>query len=535
MGKNVFATAVAGLLLAGTAAAAAPAGKAARYLVEYPAGNHATVTNFIARAGGTVVFDYAAINGLAADLTSAQLRSLRTAGLTTSIQADAYRTLHAAPDYATEFVPWGVDRVEADKAWSTSDSGADPNVRPGAVAGEDVIVAVLDSGIDYDHPDLEDNIIDRTGDGVIRDFVDGDDDASDSTNDGHGTIVASVIASVDNTVGVIGVAPHARIIPYRICNADACPLSAIIGGILRATADGVDVINMSFGGPGGFNLEAAAIQMASRAGIVLVASAGNEGNQKILFPAGYDTVVAVGATDENDARAEFSNFGGWVDVTAPGVGIPAATCQGCYPGAAILAETSPAPYTFSSAVPMLGTAITAVSARQVVSVGRACTVTQGDTLAADPAGKIALIVRGDCNFSEKVKAAEDAGAVGTIVYNNLPGGFAGKVLPDYRARGPAVSLSDAEGQRFLTDLGGSDPVVVDLEIIGEDYELADGTSFAAPHVAGVAALVKSANPGLSAIQVRKIIETTAEPLGPKLLFGNGMVRADKALEAALRH
>jgi subtilisin family serine protease len=74
--------------------------------------------------------------------------------------------------------------------------------------------------------------------------------------------------------------------------------------------------------------------------------------------------------------------------------------------------------------------------------------------------------------------------------------------------------------------------IVDLSVVATDYELVSGTSFSGPHVAGVAALVKSVDPSLSPIQVRKIIETTAEPLGPNVIFGNGMVRADAAVNAA---
>jgi serine protease len=143
---------------------------------------------------------------------------------------------------------------------------------------------------------------------------------------------------------------------------------------------------------------------------------------------------------------------------------------------------------------------------------------------------VALIVRGDCSFAEKVEGAEDAGAVGTVVFNNAPGNFSG-TLGEFTSTGPSVSVSQEDGQTLQGDISGG-VTIVDLSVVATDYELVSGTSFSGPHVAGVAALVKSVDPSLSPIQVRKIIETTAEPLGPNVIFGNGMVRADAAVNAA---
>jgi serine protease len=504
---------------------AKPAAGAKRYLIQYTHGNAAALKAAVTRAGGSIAFDYALIDGVAADLSAAQLRAVRSSGVATTIQEDSVRALHNhLPDFSSEFVPWGVDRIDADAVWSNSATGEDPNVRPGRVAGQGVVVGVLDSGIDYGHPDLAANILDLRADGKIRDFLDGDADPTDSAQNGHGTSSASVIASVDNEVGVLGVAPKAKISPYRICNVN-CPLSAIIGGLLQAIDDGVDVINMSFGGAAGFNLEAAAIQAANRAGIVLVASAGNDGSQKIQFPAGYDTVLAVGATDDTDAPASFTNYGGWVDVTGPGVNVPAATCRGCGRDA-FLEETSPTARELDP-LAMEGSPVATVAGVPVTFVGLAC---EASGALAPLNGQVALIQRGDCPFAEKVSRAEAAGAIGTIVYNNEPGNFDG-TLGEYEATGPSVSLSQEQGNALRTDAVAG-VTLVNLSVVATDYDLVSGTSFSGPHVAGVAALVRSANPALSPIEVRKIIETTAEPIGPKVIFGNGMVRADLAVDAA---
>jgi serine protease len=533
--------------LATLPASSAPGNSVSRYLIQYQPGNGQALKELIAANGGTVVFDYSAlIDGLAADLSPEARNAVRRSGLATTIEEDGIRRPHVLPEGFPlgpfdEFVGWGVDRVQADIVWSTGPNPgtadndvAAPFVANNSVTGNGQVVAVLDTGIDYDHPDLSGNIVDDRGSGVVRDFLFGDDDPSDDTPDpiqGHGTSAASVIASVDNTVGVIGVAPEAKIRPYRVCHAnftEGCPLSAIIGGLVQAVIDDVDVINMSFGGPAGFNVEASAIQAANAAGVVLVASAGNEATQQPSFPAGYGTVLAVGATDIDDNPAGFTNVGGWVDVTGPGVDVPAATCLGCG-RLAFLDELSPTPRSFS-AITMSGSAVASVAATEIVDVGRGCLESEGDIHTTDPDGKVALIERGTCSFAEKVENAEAEGAVGTVVYNNAPGNFGG-TLGEFMSAGPSVSISQEDGQALLEDIA-VEATIVDLAVVATDYELVSGTSFSGPHAAGVAALVKSVKPGLSPIEVRKIIETTAEPLGATVIFGNGMVRADAAVDAA---
>lgn len=522
-------------------ATTAPAANVQRYLMQYRSGNGDALKQAIALNGGTVALDYSSLfNGLAADMTPDGMRAVRAAGLATTIEEDAMRTLHALPGgfpvAFPEFVGWGVDRAQGDAVWSmapnngVADNGvAGPDVEPGSVTGAGIVVAVLDTGIDFNHPDLAGNIVDNRGSGVVRDFIGNDDDATDAALIGHGTSVASTIASADNGEGVIGVAPESKVSPYRVCGVGGCPLSAIIGGLVQATADGVDVINMSFGGSAGFNIESSAVQAANMAGVVLVASAGNDGSQQPSFPAAYDTVIAVGATDINDNPAVFTNVGGWVDVTGPGVDIPLATCLGCG-RAAFVNETTPTARSFQ-ANGMTGTPLASVLNTEVVNVGRACTSTLGDVLAANPAGKVALIIRGSCSFAEKVAAAEAAGAVATIVYNNVAGNFFG-TLGAYAASGPSVSIANADGVSLAGEIATSGPVSVDVAAVATDYEFISGTSFSGPLTAGIAALVLSVDPSLSPIEVRKIIEKTAEPLGANVIFANGMVRADRAVAAA---
>jgi subtilase family serine protease len=206
-----------------------------------------------------------------------------------------------------------------------------------------VTVAVIDSGIDYTHPDLAANY----AGGV--DFVSPDGDPMD--DHGHGTHVAGIIAAALNNLtgtpgraeGVAGVAPHARIRAYKVCRADGtCDDFAIQQAIARAITDGAKVINMSLGETAYSQSLDEAVQDAWNAGLVIVAGAGNDGTTERFYPAALDNVISVAAFDEDHLRASFSNYGSWVDISAPGNVIlstyPSTTCaastvpgdSGCY-------------------------------------------------------------------------------------------------------------------------------------------------------------------------------------------------------------
>jgi thermitase len=182
-----------------------------------------------------------------------------------------------------------------------------------------VSVAVIDTGIDYTHPDLAANYAGG------QDFFNDDLDPMD--DHGHGTHVSGTIAAaLDNPTGdppapegVVGVAPNARILAYKVCGADGtCSDFAIQRAIAQAIADGAKVINMSLGGPEYSQGLDDAVQEAWRAGLVIVAGAGNDGTTSLFYPAALEHVISVGAFDEDGNRAPFSNYGDWVDISAPG-------------------------------------------------------------------------------------------------------------------------------------------------------------------------------------------------------------------------
>ena len=207
-----------------------------------------------------------------------------------------------------------------DKQWYLTRIGA-PAAWESGIKGDGVLVAVVDSGVDASHPDLKGRV--ERG----HDFVDGDEDAYDPY--GHGTHVAGIIASPgDNGEGVAGLAWRARILPVRVLDGSGYGYySDIIAGIRYAADCGARVINLSLGGGANSQALQEAVDYARSKGCLLVAAAGNGGQDALSYPAACEGVIGVGATDTEDRPASFSNRGGDLDLVAPGVSI-----YSSYPG-----------------------------------------------------------------------------------------------------------------------------------------------------------------------------------------------------------
>jgi thermitase len=179
---------------------------------------------------------------------------------------------------------------------------------------EEVLIAILDSGIDQDHEDLADKIVDN------RNFT-GVGDVDDSY--GHGTHVAGIAAAMtDNSMGVAGAGFSARLLNAKVLDSNGYGAYSWIAQAIEWAADqGVEVINMSLGGSRKSNTLEAAVNYAWENGVVLVAAAGNSGNSSPTYPGYYKQVIAVAATDSQDLKADFSSYGKWVDLAAPGVDV----------------------------------------------------------------------------------------------------------------------------------------------------------------------------------------------------------------------
>jgi len=200
---------------------------------------------------------------------------------------------------------------------------------------QQIVIAVIDSGLDYFHrdlgkgtvwinPDEERNGIDDDDNGYIDDligwnFVDQDNNPWDWL--GHGTHVSGIIAAAtDNDEGIAGINPHVAIMPLRVMNLGGRGHSTRIAkAIYYAVAEGADLINLSLAVEGNSPLEQKAINYAWKKGVTVIVAAGNEAKDAAKFtPAAFDHVITVGASDTRDEHSNFSNWGGVVDISAPG-------------------------------------------------------------------------------------------------------------------------------------------------------------------------------------------------------------------------
>jgi subtilisin family serine protease len=212
--------------------------------------------------------------------------------------------------------PWGIDAIQAPAVW--------PNTK-----GAGILVGVVDSGIQPNHPDLQINIL--GGENFVPDRSGVVDATRWADDNGHGTHVAGTIAALDNGIGVVGVAPEARLFAAKVLDNRANGYaSAVADGIAACTAKGVHVINMSLGG-GKSDLVYLAVLDAYNRGIVLVAAAGNDGSGfSLRYPAQHSETIAVTAVDSSFRFWSYSNWGAAVDYTAPGVNVLSTSNNGGY-------------------------------------------------------------------------------------------------------------------------------------------------------------------------------------------------------------
>jgi len=242
-------------------------------------------------------------------------------------QAAGQNTFADVPDLGGN--NWGADLVKAPEVWEQG------------YTGKGVVVAVVDTGVDYNHEDLKNNIwtntkeiadnsIDDDGNGYIDDYY-GWNFANNNNNilddNGHGTHVSGTIAGENNNYGVTGIAYDAKIMPVKVLNSSGSGSSSYVAsGIYYAVDNGANVINLSIGSNYSNDILKLAVEYASSKGVIVVMAAGNDGDSSPDYPARYanESGIAVGAVDRNNEIADFSNRSGTNEityVTAPGVEI----------------------------------------------------------------------------------------------------------------------------------------------------------------------------------------------------------------------
>ena len=441
--------------------------------------------------------------------TQQLIAELRQDSAVETVEPNYLRWTDGQPPNDTSFTQlWGLNNTGQAVNGVAGTSGDDIKflaawslARPSAT---NVVVGIIDTGVDYYHPDLAANMwvnpgelpnngLDDDGNGYVDDLYGYDfaDSIADPQDSGyHGTHVAGTVAAVGkNQLGVIGVDYQAKIMALKASNdGNSLNDSAVIAALQYATLmkqRGVNIvaINASFGGAGYDSALAAAIQSAGDAGIIFCAAAGNDGSDNDvtpIYPALYRlaNMIVVAATDQNDALASFSNYGATsVDLAAPGVNI-LSTCPTNQPQMSVYVKQGLASYsanamTYSGSTPPLSATL------------YDCGLGNPADFPAGVNGNLALIQRGTLTFAQKVSNAMAAGARAAVIYNNASGNFLG-TLGSSGNWIPALSLSQADGLALKATLPSVATVTAFVDP-ANIYQLLDGTSMATPHVTAAVA------------------------------------------------
>jgi subtilisin family serine protease len=374
-------------------------------------------------------------------------------------------------------------------------------------ATNEVVVAVIDSGLDLTHPDLVSNLwtnpgeipnngLDDDGNGYLDDvhgydFANGTGAVTDSGF--HGTHVSGTIAaSGNNGLGVIGVDFQAHIMALKVSSDGTVFDSAAItealqyAAMMKTRGANVVAINASYGGSGGGSTESAAIQAAGDVGIIFCAAAGNDAadnDTTPFYPAGYrlTNMIVIAASDQNDALATFSDYGATtVDLAAPGVNI-LSCAPVSQPGNTSYVQQASAVYQANA---LIYSGLT--TSNGITAAIYYCGLGYPTNFPAAVSNNIALIQRGTLFFSDKVSNAMAAGARAAVIFNNVAGNVINATLQTAGNWIPAITISQADGQALLAALPASG-TVVNATDSSNVYQLLDGTSMAAPHVSGAVA------------------------------------------------
>ncbi|HET8796517.1 MAG TPA: S8 family serine peptidase [Thermoanaerobaculia bacterium] len=503
-------TAILGLAL--VLALPALGGETRRYLVALREGMRES-----ARTAGVTprnVRHLEAAGTFAADLTPEEAAAMRRSPDVRVVEPVVERHAFDVPrTIGAQTIPNGIAMVRAPLAWSAR------NVT-------DVNVVVIDTGVDYRHPEL------RAAWRGGYDFVAGDNDPLD--DNGHGTHVSGIILAKNDAQGIVGVAPGMRLWGLKVLNATGKGKNEDLiravewVGAKKKIERGLWIINLSLGGSEASDLEREAFARIAGEGVLVVASSGNSSTTAVpapvQYPAAYSSVIAVGAVNEAQKVASFSCQGPELDFVAPGTAVLSTVRVG----------TDSIAYFVNGAATTTTFAVEGSRKGLVTGEYVYCGLgKEGEITPGKVHGKIALIRRGEIPFAEKAKRAKENGAAAVVIFNNDTSGMRWTMLSDadpssHTYEWPlTVAMSQTTGEALVAKGGGT----LTIAYVDDDYGEKSGTSMAAPHVAGAAAFLWSLAPSAAPAAVLNALTTTAIDLGtagPDPVYGAGLVDVEAA-------
>jgi subtilisin family serine protease len=507
-GMSTIAVAVKLLVAAaavGVIGSASAAPDTTRVIVAFKPGQAANGKAAVKAAHGNIKHHIAGMDAVAIEVPMRALKGLQNNPNIEYVEVDEKRYAFAAstpsdgtPYAAGQQVPYGIPMVQADQLPDTYAANRK--------------VCIIDSGYDRAHEDLSANDVDGEYDSGTGWWY--------TDENSHGTHVAGTIAAINNSgTGVVGVNSNKQLKLHivKVFGAEGWAYSSSLATAAnKCGAAGANVISMSLGGGRKNRTEERAFNTLASNGVLNVAAAGNDGNTTVSYPAGYKSVMMVGAVDENRAWATFSQYNRSMEIAAPGVSVLSTVPMNSGSESVLTVGSSTyAPGGMDGSPSMSASA-------PLADFGI------GDATNSAVSGKVCLIARGTIDFATKVLNCQNSGGVGAIVYNNAAGVFGG-TLGEAATSIPSVTASDTEGAAMQNQLGQ----VASLAVQPSHYALFDGTSMATPHVAGVAALVWSYYPSCTGNQIRATLQKSAMDLGASgkdNKFGYGLVQAKAAYD-----
>ena len=482
------------------------AGAKTRVIVAFKPGAAGAARAAVAAAQGQIKHEIYGMDAMAIEVPTQALAGLSRNPSVEYVEEDVKRYMFggATPTdgdpYATgQLMPYGIQQVQADQL-----AGTNAATRK---------VCIIDSGYDRSHEDLSNaaNVNGEYDSGTGWWYTD---------ENHHGTHVAGTISALNSAgTGVVGVSENGSLKLHivKVFGPDAWAYSSTLTTAANKCRDaGANVISMSLGGSFSSRTEQRAFDtLLSNNNILSIAAAGNGGNSRVSYPAGYASVVSVAAIDESRQWATFSQYNKDVEIAGPGVNVLSTVPMGSGSASSLtVGSTVYAPGGMDG------------SPRLTASAPLADFGLGGSVVAGSMAGKVCLIQRGTYEFGVKVSNCQASGGVGAVVYNNAAGSFGGTLSTTVTSI-PSVTASDAEGAAMKLQLGQSATVSVSAS----NYSYFDGTSMATPHVSAVAALVWALHLQCTATQLRASLNLSAQDLGAAgrdNKFGYGLVQAKAA-------